>query len=71
MIVRQKRYPKGAKNEVETRLAWLVDFRKICYRFWNDFGIQNQAKINDKRSWEAMQQKTALENEKMSMAPWK
>ena len=57
LIVRQKRYPKGIKNEVEIRLAWLVDFRVIFNCFWIDFGIPNRAKIDEKRSWKAKQKK--------------
>ena len=57
MIVRQKRYPKGIKNEVETRLAWLVDLLQNFERFGIVFGSENRAKVNEKQSWKAMQKK--------------
>ena len=70
MIVREKRYPKGIQNEVETRLAWLVDFHLIFEGFRIDVGNQNRATISEKRSWKAIQTKAALENEKMSRTLW-
>ena len=41
MIVRQKRYPKGVKHEVETRFAWSPDFQLILI----DFGMILVSKI--------------------------
>ena len=44
MIVRQKRYPKGIKNEAEIRLAWLIDFSGVVF----DFGLVLRAQIDQK-----------------------
>ena len=37
-----------SKNEVETRLACVIDFGLIFGRFWDHFGEENRSKIDSK-----------------------
>ena len=42
-----------SKNEVETRLACVIDFGLIFGPFWSHFGIENRSKIDQRTELES------------------
>ena len=64
LIVWKKSHPKTDKNEVETRLACVMDFRSFFDRFWIDFRTQNRSRINQKTKLESDANKNGFRKRK-------